>query len=89
MTKGCLSLDVQNCCATSGDGLLEGMGWVKTQLRTSNKHTKGGNAQAGPASDSEVGDQKERSRLQSSWISFSNYLTRGGGTNTTETYQRL
>ena len=32
---------------------------------------------------------KERNRLQSSWLSFSNYWTRSNGANGTDTYQLL
>ena len=85
-----LCADIQDCCATRGDGLLEGLGWVKKQLR-SPKQTNRGSPQTSPGDggEAEPKEHKERSRLQSSWLSFSNYLTRGGGANSTETYQRF
>ncbi|CAI8005256.1 ADP-ribosylation factor 1 [Geodia barretti] len=89
LTKLPCSWYIQDCCATNGEGLLEGLGWVKTQLK-SPKQINRGQPQAAPAEGDPREHKEPRNKLHSSWLSFSNYLTRGGGgANSTETYQRL
>jgi hypothetical protein len=79
----CSLPDLQDCCATSGEGLFEGLGWVKSQL-SGTKQVKMSAIQ-----QDEEEPLKKRNRRQPSWLSFSNYLTHSNSANGTEACQLL
>ena len=78
-TMVCIIIDIQDCCATSGHGLVEGLSWLKDQAKgvSINRSSTSSNV----TREHHHSNNKERSRLQSSWISFSNYLTRASNNN--------
>ena len=83
-TMVCIIIDIQDCCATSGHGLVEGLSWLKEQTKgvSINRSCTSSNVTREHHHHS---NNKERNRLQSSWISFSNYLTRASNNNNSST----
>ena len=87
--------DIQDCCATSGEGLLEGLVWLKGQVSESGGSTARSTSHCSGETEEQQSNEtsreqgKERSRLQASWLSFSNFLTRTSNSGVNESYQRL